>query len=189
MARDTDKLELLFRRQVAFEAARAPKRPATYRLDPVSARESETISHNYFARNRHVRNLRCSQPAVSLSPSAGYFNTARIPANAPAWLFVVGRIDRKKMDRFISILVSVQSSKRSFRPIFILEDSEHLEVLRQYGFSFEVICSDAYMGMPRSDQIDCFKRKWGAALCLDLDHLQTAEFAATGFSYPDGVIR
>ena len=35
MARDVEKLELLFRRQIAFETARSPKRPVTYRVDAV----------------------------------------------------------------------------------------------------------------------------------------------------------
>ena len=181
-----EKLELLFRRQMAFESARAPKRPVTYRLDSInSSVDAATISQS-FGRNQHVRNMRRLAPQMSLRPSAGYFNNARVPADAPTWLFVVGQ--RKKMDRFISTLVNVQSSKRSFRPIFILDDSEHLEILRQYGFSFEVICTDELMGMARAEQIEHFKKKWGASLCLDLDHMQSGEFTTTASSPSDGVI-
>jgi hypothetical protein len=119
--------------------------------------------------------MRSPAPEVSLRPSAGYFNAARVPLGAATWLFVVGRTTGKKMDRFISNLVNVQSSKKSFRPIFILDDAEHLELLRQYGFSFEVVCADQVLGMPRSEQIEYFKKKWGASLCLDLDHTKNCE--------------
>ena len=181
MARDVEKFELLFRRQVAFESARAPKRPVIYRLDAINSSVDAATIPQSFGSCRHVRNMRRPAPQVSLSPSAGYFNAARVRAGAPTWLFVVGRTTRKKMDRFISTLVNVQSSKRSFRPIFILDDSEHLELLRQYGFSFEVVCTDQFMGMPRSGQIEYFKKKWGAKLCLDLDHMQSNEFSAPPF--------
>jgi hypothetical protein len=84
-------------------------------------------------------------------------------------------MNSKKFGELLVTLRNVQSSKRSFRPIFVLTDSEHMETLRYHGFTFEVICSPTYAGASREEQIDLFKAKWGATLCLDLDHLQSTD--------------
>jgi hypothetical protein len=122
-------------------------------------------------------------PDNALVPSAGYFNAARVPQHAATWLFVVGHTSRKRMDGIIATVCNVQSSKRAFRPVFVLDDSEHIELMRQYGFSFEVICADEYMRVEREKQIGCFKKKWGAKLCVDLDSTKAAEaLLSTGSS-------
>jgi hypothetical protein len=184
MARDIERVELLFRRQVAIESARAPRRPVTYRLDAVSPLGGgwniDAIDRNPTPVQRAGR----GRPRQQLIPSAGFFNASRIPTTAATWLFLVGQASRRKFEKLISALINVQASKRSFRPIFILDGSEHLELLRHYGFSFEVLCPEEYMRVGKSEQVELFKAKWGATLCLDLDHLQSSKL---GGGYAAGI--
>lgn len=181
MAKDVEKLELMFRRQIAIESSRSPKRPVVYRLDPVGPKGTDAPTKLSEKPRRACHRLKQRRPLQSLLPSIGYFNAARVPAEAPTWMFLVGGRTPKQMDALIATLVNVQSSKRAFRPIFILDDSQHLELLRTYGFSFEVICSRDYRGQSRSEQIELLKLKWGSVLTLDLDSLQTEELQAAAF--------
>jgi hypothetical protein len=107
-------------------------------------------------------------------PSAGHFNAARVPSNAPVWLFLIGTVSQKKLKQLISTICGAQSSSRGFRPVFVLDGSEHIELMRQFGFTFQVISAEDYTGMSRSEQIEIFRTKWGAQLCMDL---QGARFA------------
>jgi hypothetical protein len=107
-------------------------------------------------------------------PSAGHFNAARVPSNAPVWLFLIGTVSQKKLKQLISTICGAQSSSRGFRPVFVLDGSEHIELMRQFGFTFQIISAEDYIGMSRSEQIEIFRTKWGAQLCMDL---QAARFA------------
>ncbi len=49
-------------------------------------------------------------------------------------------------------------------------------MLRYYGFTFEVVCDEAYSGATREEQIEFFKAKWGAVLSIDLDNIQSDVF-------------
>jgi hypothetical protein len=178
MARDIEKLELLFRRQLAIESTKSPKRSATYRLDAVTSLGGNTGSAGVAEDCPPPYRFSRERPEHALVPSAGYFNAARVHPGAGTWLLVVGGTKAKRFAKLISVLLSVQSSKRTFLPIFVLDDSEHLELLRFYGFTFEVICDEAYSGTTREEQIELFKSKWGAALSIDLGSTHPDTFPA-----------
>jgi hypothetical protein len=119
-------------------------------------------------------------------PSAGHFNAARVPSNAPVWLFLIGTVSQKKLKGLISTICGAQSSSRGFRPVFILDGSEHIELMRQYGFTFQVISAEDYIGMSRSEQIEIFRTKWGAQLCMDLQAARLAGACRPAHGKPGG---
>jgi hypothetical protein len=119
-------------------------------------------------------------------PSAGHFNAARVPSNAPVWLFLIGTISQKKLKGLISTICGAQSSSRGFRPVFILDGSEHIELMRQYGFTFQVVSAEDYIGMSRSEQIEIFRKKWGAQLCMDLQVARLAGACRPAHGKSDG---
>jgi hypothetical protein len=177
MAGDTEKLELLFRRQLAIETARATKPSATYRLEAVSSLHSDRSSGLEPSDATRLRRFERDHPPQRLVPSAGFFNAARVPATAQTWLLTVGAVERGCFEKLLTALLNIQSLKRSFRFVFILDDSEYLEILRHYGLTFEVIAHELYAGITRERQIEVFRRKWGASLCLDLDHVRAEEIS------------
>ena len=176
MARDIERVELLFRRQIALHSAKAPRRQTIQRIDGVP-RKKGTIE---LPEHCSVQPLHGTpaRPRIALVPSAGYFNAARLPAAAPAWMFVITRASRKELDELIDTICSVQSSRRAFRPVFILEDPDHIEPMRQYGFTFEFICPDAYMGRSKAEQIEMMKAKWDTKLCLEIKGANDAALRA-----------
>jgi hypothetical protein len=119
-------------------------------------------------------------------PSAGHFNAARVPSNAPVWLFLLGMVSLKKLKGLISTICGAQSSGRGFRPVFILDGSEHIELMRQYGFTFQVISAEDYIGMSRSEQLEIFRKKWGAQLCMDLRAARLAGACRPAHENPGG---
>ena len=173
MAGSLERVEFLFRRQVALETTKPSWRETVCRLDPVPARTRNVPQASRPAVSGQERR-RPTAPNRALVPSAGHFNAARVPSNAPVWLFLIGKVSQKKLKRLISTICGAQSSSRGFRPVFVLDGSEHIELMRQFGFTFQVISAEDYIGMSRSEQIEIFRTKWGAQLCMDL---QVARFA------------
>jgi len=174
MARTLERVEFLFRRQVALETANLSLRETVRRLDPVPARTRNGLQASRPAVSDPQDRRRPTAPDRALVPSAGHFNAARVPSNAPVWLFLIGTVSQKKLKTLISTICGAQSSSRGFRPVFILNGSEHIELMRQYGFTFQVISAEDYIGMSRSEQIEIFRKKWGAQLCMDLQAARLA---------------
>jgi hypothetical protein len=178
MPRDIEKLELMFRKLLAVESAMASRPPVTYRLDPVAPLgTSDGADVRHEATDWAPCRFRRDRPRNALVPSVGHFNASRVPANSQAWLLVVGATDKSRFETLVEALLNVQAQKRTFRFVFVLDDSEHLEFLRNYGFTFEVVAAESYCGLTRQEQIEVLKSKWGSALCLELDRVSADELA------------
>jgi hypothetical protein len=102
------------------------------------------------------------------------------------WLFLIGTVSQKKLKQLISTICGAQSSNRGFRPVFVVDGSEHIELMRQFGFTFQVISAEDYIGMSRSEQIEIFRTKWGAQLCMDLQGARFAGACRSAHGKPGG---
>jgi hypothetical protein len=160
-----ERAELLFRRQVALDA-KAPLRNTISQIDAVPMLVDSVAQPN--ARQPFVRVPRPGIPTEPLLASPGHFNASRIPPGAATWLFLVGRRSNDTLEKIVLELCNIQSAKKSFRPVFILEMAEHIEIARKYGFTFEYISSPEEWGQSHDEQIEFFKLKWGAQFCLNL---------------------
>ncbi len=165
-----ERAELLFRRQVALEA-RAPQRNTISLIDAVPLPPGSVAWSNECQPSFRV--LRSSMPTEPLLASPGHFNSSRIGPGAATWLFLVGRRSNEMLEKIVLELCNIQSAKRSFRPVFILEMAEHIEITRKYGFTFEYMSSPEAWGQSHDEQIECFKAKWGAQFCLNLSKQAT----------------
>ena len=122
MASDTEKLELLFRRQHAIELPANASRPAAvYRLDLVPTLVASACVESHSLTDA-VRRRSGDRPVTPPIPSTGYFNVARVPTTASVWLLVVGATKRKRFEGLMSTLLAVQSAKQSFKFVFVLDD-------------------------------------------------------------------
>src|SRR5687768_3554930 len=181
-----ERVEFLFRRQVALEASKPSWRETVCRLDPVPARARNGHHASRPVASGPQDRRRPTAPNRALVPSAGYFNAARVPSNAPVWLFLIGSTSQKKLKQLISTICGAQSSSRGFRPVFVLDGSEHIELMRQFGFTFQVISAEDYIGISRSEQIEMFRTKWGAQLCMDLQAARLAGACRPAHGKPGG---
>jgi hypothetical protein len=111
-----------------------------------------------------------ARPGKPLTPSTGYFNAARAATQGATWLFTVGHVNRDKLLDLISKVCRIQAARRTFRPVFVLDDADHVELMRLYGFTFEVICPETFMNQSRAEQIETFKAKWGVSFSMDLSN-------------------
>src|SRR5688572_2658072 len=112
MARSLERVEFLFRRQVALETAKP--RETVCRLDPVPARTRDGVQASRPGVSGPHDRRRPTTPNRALVPSAGHFNAARVPNNAPVWLFLIGTVSQKKLKGLISTICGAQSSSRGF---------------------------------------------------------------------------
>jgi hypothetical protein len=161
-----ERAELLFRRQVALEG-NAPKRDTVVRVDPVPPlhQASRAIVP---AGQRSWDGLAPTKPQEPLLASSGHFNMSRIGPDAVAWAIVIGKQSLQSLEQMLLALCNVQSVSRNFRPVFILDVPEHIELMRRYGFTFEVLADPDFLGLSKDDQIALFMAKWNAQQRIDL---------------------
>ena len=164
-----ERAELLFRRQIALEAS-APPRKTILGIDAVPMAADRLAGRS--DRPACSRRRRPSMPADPLLASSGYFNASRIGPEAATWLFLVGRGPSDVFEKMLLELCNVQSATKNFRPVFVLEIVEHIELVRKYGFSFEYIARFEDWFQTPEEQIDVLKTKWGAQYCLDLSQTE-----------------
>ena len=178
MARDIEKLELLFRRQLAIESTKSPKRSATYRLDAVTSLAGNTGSAG-VAGDCPASVQIFPRAAGACFGSVGGLLQRRTRPSGGGDLAACRRRDESEALREADLRASQRAIvKTNVSADLRARRLEHLELLRFYGFTFEVICDEAYSGTTREEQIELFKSKWGAALSIDLGSTHPDTFPA-----------
>jgi hypothetical protein len=161
-----ERFEILFRRQLALEWTVSARTRVIRKIDAIgpAAQDGVQVPDAPQPAETSVR----SMPEKTLHPSAGWYNIARVAENGAVWLIVV---DVKQQQDFRQLLMSVcnvQSMRRNFRPVFVLPDERNVELMRQFGLTFEVLTDPSYGFGDADEQIAHISAKWGVSMRLDI---------------------
>jgi hypothetical protein len=167
-----ERTELLFRRQVALER-NAPRRQSVKIVDGVPSQTAPPARRSATTPVPERGGIPPEMPDLALVASPGYFNVSRIEPDAIVWTILVGSKNLEAIEHTLLHLCNVQSAKKNFIPVFILDMPEQIEVIRRYGFTFEVLCDSDYIGMSREKQISLYTKKWNSQHSVDLSESES----------------
>jgi hypothetical protein len=162
-----ERFEILFRRQLALEWTVSARTRVIRKIDavgPAATDGARTLEPPPPAEGA----LRAA-PEKTLQPSAGWYNIARIPESCAVWLIVVDVAQQEDFRQLLMAVCNTQSMRRNFRPIFVLPDERNIELMRQFGLSFEVLADPSYGFGDADEQIAHISAKWGVSMRLDIN--------------------